>query len=534
MTTRRPKVRDVLIAAGVIFGRGRSIQDIALRVDAYTKIVELDRELGAAIDEFDLIRALEEIDSFLPTGALRKLANDLGILERYGDGLMRVRPAIFLDDVLPGDTPSDIAPIPIDFVQTLGTEVDLTAQPVSIVSTIERLLCAAPKVLEAAQASPIEFVTPFYRPEQIGPEMTLHYEGTPAAATPFLDLYLTIQDCAAATNISSAQETFADLLVRADEFVTAYLVRLVDEDDRVNAGAFRLEDDDDMPGATLPTTVANASLLSVLAGIARHKAINSTVGNTAAMAKLSDFILNMQNKDGGWPVYRFPPSTNRGKGPQSPSIALVGLVCFASLLDFSDHANDTQRAKIEAATRRYAKWLARSAHVLDEGKVAWDNGDDTPCVYETAINILSCLIVPILIDESRVEMDELVKSAIRFIDANWIVHGNAGENVHRIALRAPEADGPAPLPIHWMSPGHARVLRALSIAYVKRGFFPGFSSAAQMQKAANIISQDCADGLARRLNDPSVVEVSTTMHYLGALSAYHAAAEKWRSASDSS
>jgi hypothetical protein len=325
MTDRNIPLRDKLLGAAVLFGDGGSAHDVEFRLAAYEALLKLAGDLGDQIEEFDLTVALEELGSFKPKAELRRIANSLGLLERHGEGLLRLRRNIRLDDVRPGEYPfTRLASISTDFIRAPAGDSSLTSGRLDIPTTLKSFVSAARKAIapEKLPAMPA-----FFRLIS-GQSSRLEGIGATPATTPFIDLYTVVTDIAARFPDIAAEEVEA---FRRDSgaWIAVYLSLLVRNDRFGDDGALLLSGDDDYPGADRPTVPSSAALIPVLM---RHAAWLKEPGHpecgglTQAVTGLARFVLSSQNEDGGWPVYRYRSTLFKGMPSNAASEPLFSFL----------------------------------------------------------------------------------------------------------------------------------------------------------------------------------------------------------------
>lgn len=521
-------LEQIITSCAFLFGTVSDPEEIRFKISAYLRIVQ---KFGFEKDfsEFELINELEEIDSFFSVREMRGFLNELNILVRTSDTRLKIREKLHMDDFCPGDYVFEDGTFPTDFfLQMKENDVSFETSSLQIENTLSEFLTSFDLILEGAKESPIDFVTPFYRPSGSASDRRFEYVGTSAASTPFLDLFLAWREIERVLGSDcfkrlASQQTLSSFLPLFDQYIDRITATKIGDTDCL---AFYLNDDEDLPGAKRPSTVANGALLSASADIllANPERYDAEDANRILYG-LTEFILLQQNDDGGWPTHRYLDESGQVE-VQAESIGLVSLVCFAGLLDVSDHINDVGLLKkIELSAARYGSWLAKSASLRSGGTVAWENSSRALCPFETALSALGCHLAQILAPSS--DLLECMKGAVRYLDENWRAAVNPQDALHRISLRAPDQNGLALLPIEWMNPGDSRVVKVLSLLIEKRSIKPSLSTVLEMGKATSAIHGTCREGFARRLVDPTLMEVSTTVHHATALSWFCGLAAHW-------
>jgi hypothetical protein len=525
VTERLDSRIDALALAVAIFGRGRDAEEILFRIRAYDALLNTGEEFGDDIDEFDVVQALEDLPGFRPRDEMRRIANELGLLERHGDGLLRLKRELYIDDFAPGDQPSQNKPIPVQFLRQLLEEQSPSSlkAKTSPAEVLEGALRSLPLVLDAAHESPIPWVAPFY---QLNDDpVSLKYTGANPATTPFLSLFLAASE--AAKQVGSEAANIAKDTVRKNggKFIKQYIDNV--RTDVSGSASLTLVDDDDFPGATLPITLSNGSLLSVTATMLRESSEVKSEEKKTLLTSLSQFLLEMQNDDGGWPVHRFQEAMAGTRFADTPSIPLFSLVAFAGLLDAFDLLDEGRQDRIKRAADRYAKWLLTTC-LTNGNESCWANTDGQPCPYESAINASGAMICQVLSCDCADQLDVAIHQFLRFIDRTWVVGPDARSNTHKIVLRPPTESGSALVTISWYNAGHARLVSTLCRLALRTGKVLGFRTICQIQKAVELICQDCKDGFWPHISNEDAINISTTVQYLESLVAYQSATEAWK------
>ncbi|MFZ1641922.1 MAG: hypothetical protein WAV07_10950 [Candidatus Contendobacter sp.] len=536
MAEKRLSLQDRLLAAAVVFGGPGHVREVEFRLKAYLRLLELADEIEPGrIEEFDVINALEDLPSFKTREELRRIANELRLLERQDDGLLRLKPKLYLDDYRPDEFPfSAPASVPVDFVREAkpaapGAGADTT---VALRMAVEAL----PLVLQAAQQSGLSFATPLF---QLANSESPHlvYKGTTPATTPFLDLYLLACDVSRLLP-DLAPEAVDQFRQAAGPWLDAYLGRCLAEDVFGDAGALFLENDEDYPGAERPAVLSNAELISALAQEAawrRERKLPERPGLAAILADLTRFVLANQNPDGGWPVYRYRSNHFADKPTLAPSIPLFSFVAFAGLLDAYFDGDPALQGDILAAATRYGELIVGSVRRCEDGSVGWaaDFSADAPIdLADTATNLQACLLLPLLLKDRMEAFTALATAAVRHLASRWNPAPDVFGNIHRVTFRPPTLEGSSGLPLSWEHPGHAKILKALAQAYLMRGIDPGFEGATRMAAAAGILAKDCRQGFWLDINrenmERSIIHVCTGAICATALTFYEAALAKSR------
>ncbi len=427
MTEKRLSLQDRLLAAAVVFGGPGNVREVEFRLKAYLRLLELADEIEPGrIEEFDIINALEDLPSFKTREELRRIANELRLLERQDDGLLRLKPKLYLDDYRPDQHPfSAPASVPVDFVREAKTLAE--GSNLGGAAAVRLAMDALPSVLQAAQQSGQSFITPLL--QLADPESPrLVYKGTAPATTPLLDLYLLACD---------VSRLLPDLMPEAvDQFrqaagpwLDAYLDRRLAEDAFGDVGALLLENDEDYPGTERPAVLSNAELISALIQEAawrrerkREQKLPERPGLLAILGDLTRFVLVNQNPDGGWPVYRYRSEHFAGKPTLAPSLPLFSFVAFAGLIDAYFDGDPALQGDILAAVERYGQLLATSARRCADGSVGWtaDFSTDAPIdLADTATNLQACLLLPLILKDQTETFTALATAAVRHLSSHW-------------------------------------------------------------------------------------------------------------------
>ena len=536
MAEKKLSLQDRLLAAAVVFGDAGNVHDIEFRLKAYIKLLQLGDEIEpGCIEEFDVINALEDLPSFKPREELRKLANDLKLLERQEDGLLRLKAKIHLDDYCPGEFPfAAPAAVPVDFVRepkhrandaSLGSADALRLAIEALSLTIETCQQAQLPLITAQLALKIDT-------KQVA---HLSFMGTKPATTPFLDLYVLTNDIIRLAP-DLAQDTIAEIRQMASPWLDTYLNKhLLVDDGFDDSGALWLDDDDDYPGAKRPAVLSNAELISVLIQESEWRKRQNQPQRPKLMEiilGLTQFVLKNQNPDGGWPIYRYRSERFNGKPTLAPSLPLFSFVAYAGLIDaFFDGPAELQDTII-AAVNRYGELIKTRARRFDDDSVGWAadfSADAHVDLGETATHLQACLLLPLILKDQEETFKGLASAAVRHIASRWQPAADIFGNIHRITFRPPTEEGSAGLPVSWKHPGHAKILRALAQAYLN-GIDPGFDGAARMATAAGILARDCQQGFWFDINREnmakSVIKVNTGIISATALLFYEAALAK--------
>jgi hypothetical protein len=536
MTEKRLSLQDRLLAAAVVFGGPDHVREVEFRLKAYLRLLELADEIEPGrIEEFDVINALEDLPSFKPREELRRIANELRLLERQDDGLLRLKPRLYLDDYRPDEFPfSAPASVPVDFVReakptTTGASIDTTA-------ALRMAVEAWPVLLQAAASSSLPFVTPFFRLES-GESPKLSYIGTAPATTPFLDAYTLAGDV---TRLfpGLAPESIQTFRKAAEPWIDTYLQHVLLADDIYeDAGALLLRDDDDYPGADRPTVFSSAELISVLVQRAawwKTQQLPEHPKLLETLSGLTRFVLVNQHPDGGWPIYRYRSESFIGKPTAAPSVPFFSFVAFAGLVDAFFDGDPALQGDILAAATRYGQLIAASARRCEDGSVGWaaDFSADAPIeIGDTATNLQACLLLPVLLKDQQETFTTLATAAVQHLTSRWSPAPDIFGNIHRVTFRVPTLEGSAGLPMSWEHAGHAKILRALSQAYL-HGIDPGFDGATRMAAAAAILARDCRQGFWLDVNRDniarSIININTGNMSMSALLSYEAALAKSR------
>lgn len=539
MAEKNLSLRDQLLAAAVVFGGAGNVQDVDIRLQAYSRLLKLAEQIDDGfIEEFDVINALEDLPGFLPRQELRKLANDLKLLERQDDGLLRLKAKIHLDDYRPGEFPfSAPASVPVDFI--------LEAKPKSIGfgtgnvnGALENTAGALLLILKTAKAENLTFVTAFFRMEA-SEDRAISYNGTRSATTPFLDAYTLAHEFR--TRLPDlASDSTKQFLNLAEPWIDTYLKHILIEDDYGDAGAMCLKDDDDYPGADRPAVFSNASLISVLileSNWRQKEKLPQRSELCAVLGGLTRFVLLNQNPDGGWPVYRYRAAQFQGKPTIAPSIPFFSFVTLAGLLDAYFDGERSLQTEIREAMRRYGELLINSAQVLLDDSVGWSNdfSPNSPVdAADTASNLQACLLLPLVLKDQAETFRALARAAVAYLSRHWRPSSALAGNRHRVVFRPPTSEGSAGTPMVWEHAGHAKILRALAQAYCQ-GIDPGFDGAQIMANTAALIAQECRQGFWLDVNqdniERNIINVNTGNMSASALLAYEAALAKSRSLS---
>jgi len=535
MAEKRLSLQDRLLAAAVVFGGPGNVHDVEFRLKAYLRLLELADEIEPGrIEEFDVINALEDLPSFKPREELRRIANELRLLERQGDGLQRLKPKLHLDDYRPSEFPfSAPASVPVDFVREVKPTT--TGAGVDTMSALRMAVEAWPVLLQAAASSGLSFITPFFRlePAEIP---KLDYVGTASATTPFLDTYTLAKDV---TRLfpELAPESIQAFRKAAGPWIDTYLEHLLPDDAYGDAGALLLRDDDDYPGADRPTVFSSAELISVLVQETAWRKTQSQPERPRLLEILSGltrFVLVNQNPDGGWPIYRYRSESFIDKPTAAPSVPFFSFVAFAGLIDAFFDGDPALQSDILAAATRYGALIVASARRCEDGSVSWaaDFSSDAPIdLGDTATHLQACLLLPLLLKDQKEVFIALATAATRHLASRWSPTPDVFGNIHRVTFRVPTLEGSAGLPMSWEHAGHAKILLALSKAY-SHGIDPGFDGATRMAAAAAILAQDCRQGFWLDMNREniarSIINVSTSNMSTSALLFYEAALAKSR------
>ncbi|MDG4594149.1 MAG: hypothetical protein P9F75_00380 [Candidatus Contendobacter sp.] len=535
MAGKRLSLQDRLLAAAVVFGGPGNVREVEFRLKAYLRLLELADEIEPGrIEEFDVINALEDLPSFKTREELRRIANDLRLLERRDDGLLRLKPKLYLDDYRPDEFPfSAPASVPVDFVREVKPTA--TGAGVDTMVALRMAVEAWPVLLQAAASSGLPFVTPFFRLEP-GEIPKLDYTGTFSATTPFLDAYTLAGDV---TRLFSelAPESIQAFRKAAGPWIDTYLEHLLADDAYGDAGALLLENDDDYPGAERPTVFSSAELVSVLVQEAAWRKTQSLPERPMLLETLSGltrFVLVNQNPDGGWPIYRYRSESFIGKPTAALSVPFFSSMAFAGLLDAYFDGDPALQDDILAAAARYGELITASARRGEDGSVGWaaDFSADAPIdLADTATNLQACLLLPLILKDQTETFTALAAAAVRHLASRWSPAPDVFGNIHRVTFRVPTLEGSAGLPMSWEHPGHAKILRALSQAYLHR-IDPGFDGATRMAAAAAILARDCRQGFWLDVNREniarSIINVNTGNMSTSALLFYEAALAKSR------
>lgn len=534
MSRKNTDTQTLALAAAVIFGRGKNVNQIEFSIKVYEALLALRDDYGDDIDEFDLIRALEDLPGFRPRDQLRRIANELNVMERHGEGLLRLKDKLFLDDYQPGDQPASVASVPVDFLRPkIARQENLINNSTDVPNLISRSLKGIKTIFKAAEESGVKPMTPFFEVIKENSASRLSYSGASAATSPFLDVYLYLDDIQ--TNRSELAETAHQLLDGyAEIWIKNYLKLILGPDvdcDDADRGALMLIDDDDYAGSSRPTTLANAEFISVLIKDQdrRKKAgLSGWPGFKDVIVKLVRFLLYIQNSEGGWPVYRF--DLKEFPNAQNPSIPFFSFLAHVGLLDALDVLEgDSIENDIKKAMERYLDLIMSSAQNLSPDMVAWSADfsiDGASNVGDTAANVQACLLLSIVFTEQKESILNMAKKAVRFIGRHWKIHSEKKANIHSISFRPPTVKGPARLPMTWEHPLHAKVVRVLSQAYLMADIDPGFRATKKMEQAVALLGRDCIDGFWMDLNSDTLMNVNTSIICATALLYYQLALEK--------
>ncbi len=525
MTERLDSRIDALALAVAIFGRCRDAEEIRFRIRAYEALLNTGEEYGDDIDEFDVVQALENLPGYRPRDVMRRIANELGLLERHGDGLLRLKRELYIDDFAPSDQPSQNKPIRVQFLRQLLEDQSPSSMEVEVkpAEVLERAIEAISRVVTVAHDSPIPWVAPFY---QLNPDLvTLKYTGANPATTPFLSIFLAASDAAKEIGSESAELAKKAIGRNGGKFLKQYMDNVSTHTS--GSASLTLLDDDDFPGASLPNTLSNGSLLSVIATMLRESSEVKREETKARLKSLSQFLLEMQNDDGGWPVHRFQDAMAGTRFADTPSIPLFSLVAFSGLLDAFEFLDDRSQEKVKLATDRYANWLLTTC-LTNGNESCWLNTYGQPCPYESAINASGAMICQVLSRDCADRLDIAIHQFLRFIDRTWMVGPDARSNAHKIVLRPPTESGSSLVTISWYNAGHARLVRTLCRLASKKGIVLGFRTICQIQKAVELICRDCRAGFWPHISNENAINVSTTVQYLESLIAYEAAIAAWK------
>ena len=533
MSKKEIDISTIALAAAVVFGRGKDINEIEFMMKVYEALLVLRDEFGDDIDEFDLIRALEELPGFRPRDILRNIANNLHMLERHGQGLLKLKTNLYLDDYLPGDQPASISKVPVDFLRIKKDEsIFQKTATKTFDQLIPQFLSGVKKIFQTTREVGISPMTPFFQLKKSGEDHRLIYNGTGPATTPFVDIYLVLTDIL--ERFPEYSEKAANLLKeQAPSWIEQYLNLIVKPEqtrETMDIGAIRLFDDDDYPGASKPATLTNADFIALLAKeqARRLNEEQPPLDNLKEIvAGLTRFLLRSQNPGGGWPIYRFGQTCF----PQArvPSVVLFSSVTFAGLLDALDIlAGDPLEEEILSAMAQYRDLVVTSVQEVSPESVAWApefERDEEPDIGDTASNIQACALLSLIFQDSRDVLIDLGKKAANYIGEYWKVDPDPKKNIYQVPFRPPTENGPAMLPVNWEQSLLAKVLRALSQAYIL-GIDPGFKAAKKMEMAAMVLSEACTDGFWMDLNSDTMINVSTGATSARALVYYQAALKK--------
>ena len=474
-----PTIEDILVSAGALF-RSDTPDDLRFKVKAYLTLEKwLETEDGEEeVDRIQILAQVEDFAGFRPAAQIWDLVWQLGIFARTDrPDLYRRRPIIYLSDLFSAAPGRDESAFTPDFYRALQLRTDgrpHSGSPAEALRSLRRALHAVCITLDMLDRDNAPVPPPFLSRSAEGglSRLSPHPSLTTAA-----DVFSMLVELPGLVP-SLASTLTPDLLGRAEKMLSFCVGQITPVDDPWgDGGALRLPTDEDFPGGDRPTVPANALfVIAARLGVFARLDLGLPIppDYEAAVPDCVRFLLRMQSPRGGWGVYVYDPAIYRDAVPVPEEPFFTNLVVTALTLA-SKGLDEGLRQQCRTALSRCGRYLSETAFPMNRA-VTWTpafspDAQPDPCVTaQTASALLR--IAALEEGKAGATLRDLALRALDGLVELWHLGPTGKANQDRIRFRSPTESGASGVVMTWEQPGHAKIVSALTDAFLNHGYRP--------------------------------------------------------------
>jgi hypothetical protein len=525
----RLSLEDILASAGALF-QSECLDDLRFKVKAFLILSSADMEYSEG--EFDRIQILAMVEDFagFRTGArIWELVWQLGLFESGSrPGLYRRVEKLYLHKLFsaPPSDDGDNGFNPQIF-QDLSPEVQSSSNGVLLVFRQSRAAWEAIiRIFDLLDRDKVPLPPPFLTRAADGELSRLSPHPSITTAADIFTLLVDLPSLIPALAPSLTQ----DILTRAETMLVFCAGKALPAgDDKGDGGALQLPTDEDFPGANRPTVPANALfVIAACLGFITRLDRGDVAPNDymVAVPGCVRFLLRMQSQRGGWGVYAYDPALYGSKVPMPEEPFFTTLVVTALALALKGLDEDLRR-QCRVALQRCANFLSDVIVRVGEA-VTWTpsfDPDGQPDAYATAQAASALLRIAALAgDVPDAALRDLAFRALDGLADLWRLGSTGKANQDRIRFRSPTCNGASGVVMTWEQPGHAKIVSALTNAYLNDSYHPSPLLWDRIEQAVTLMLAEedggfwCDYGLEDKINLPNSANCALALgRYLAAV-----------------